>query len=432
MKKKVLSVLLCASMAATMLAGCGSTPETKEETPAAPAATEEAAAPAETEGGAELVYWSMWSETEPQAEVIKEAIAAYEAESGNTVTVEWKGRDISTIIQAALDAGEKIDLFDEDYQRIAQQYASKCMDLEEMAAAADYESHSVAALPTAVRKWAGSLKAIAYQPYTSGIFYNKAIFEEAGIESEPTTWAEFLDACQKIKDAGYAPLVQDDAYVLYSYGFQIARHIGQAGVEDLCTNGGWADSEGALAAAQEIQSLVESGFYSEYAPDTYPNNENEIGYEEAAMIVNASWVPQEITNNTDCDLEWGMFNYPTVEGGTDPATVANVGAQAFAIPDASENGQAAFDLIMKITTGEFDQKMALDTASIPADPTNTEWPEMIAGCKDAFNALTDVYDWNMGLNTDPDLQQIIKDNLLQLFEQKITAEEFIANVDAAK
>lgn len=442
MKKKVISAVLCTTMAVAMLAGCGSNGGAKSNsiskaTSAASSAAESTSAkskstePAKAEGGKNLVYWSMWNETEPQAEVIKDAIEEYQTESGNTVTVEWKGRDISTIIQAALDAGETIDLFDEDYQRVGQQYASKCMDLEDMAKAADYETHSVEALPTALRGWAGSLKGIAYQPYTSGIFYNKAMFKEAGIEKEPATWTEFLDACKKLKDAGYAPLVQDDAYVLYSYGFQIARHLGQDGVVDLCKNGGWAESEGALAAAKEIQSLVESGYYSEYAPDAYPNNENEIGYENAAMIVNASWVPSEITNNTKCDIEWGMFNYPTVDGGKDPATVANVGAQAFAIPDNSKNGQAAFDLIMKITTGAFDQKMALDTQSIPADPTNEEWPEMIAGCKDAFNALTNVYDWNMGLNTDADLKTVIQDNLMKLFEGKMTAEEFIAAVDAA-
>lgn len=422
-------------MVGTMLAGCGG----KTDEPASTnndvksESTEKAAADKKTaEGGAELVYWSMWESTEPQAKVIQEAIAEYEEETGNTVTVEWKGRDISTIIQAALDGGEKIDLFDEDYMRVGQQYAKSCMDLEEMAKAADYESHCVAALPTAMRGWAGSLKGIAYQPYTSGIFYNKAIFEEAGIEKEPATWAEFLDCCQKIKDAGYAPLVQDDAYVLFSYGYQIARHIGQDGVVELCTNGGWADSEGALKAAEEIQELKDKGYFSEYAPDVYPNNENEIGFEEAAMIINASWVPNEITNQTDCDLTWGMFNFPAVDGGKDPATIANVGAQAFAIPAASENGQAAFDLIMKITTGKWDQKMALDSASIPADPTNEEWPEMIAGCKDGFNALTDVYDWNMGLNTDPDFQKIIKDNLMKLFEGKLDAKGFISALDKAK
>ena len=102
------------------------------------------------------------------------------------------------------------------------------MDLESMAKAADYDSFAVAALPTAVRRWAGSLKAIAYQPYTSGIYYNKAIFTEAGIEKEPTTYAELLDACEKIKAAGYAPLAQDDAYVRYTYGFMVIYKHGIA------------------------------------------------------------------------------------------------------------------------------------------------------------------------------------------------------------
>lgn len=433
MKKKLLSVLLCMSMTAALLAGCGSkSPDASTSGDTTPVGTEDKAEEPKAEGGSELVYWAMWESTEPQAKVIQEAIAAYEEESGNTVKVEWKGRDISTIIQAALDAGEKIDLFDEDYERVAKQYASSCMDLEDMAKAADYESHSVAAFPTAIRGWAGSLKGIAYQPYTSGIFYNKAIFEKAGIEKEPATWAEFLDVCQKIKDAGYAPLVQDDAYVLYTYGYQIARHIGQDAVMELCTNGGWADSEGALKAAQEIQELVDKGYFSEYAPDVFPNNENEIGYENAAMVTNASWVPAEIQNQTGSELEWGMFNYPAVDGGTDASTIANVGAQAFAIPAKSENGQAAFDLIMKITTGEYDQKMALETSSIPADPTNQEWPELIAGCKDAFNSLTNVYEWNMGLNSDADFKTVISDNIMKLLEGKQSAEDFIKALDTAK
>lgn len=134
--------------------------------------------------------------------------------------------DISTLIQAALDAGESIDLFDEDYQRIGQQYADSCMDLEDMAKAVGYDDFAVEALPTAIRRWAGSLKAIAYQPYTSGVYYNTAIFEKAGITAVPTTWAEMMDACEKIKAAGYAPFAQDDAYARYTFGFVLARYIG--------------------------------------------------------------------------------------------------------------------------------------------------------------------------------------------------------------
>ena len=415
------------SAAALSLTACGSTAASSS----ASSAVSGSASAGSAAGGTDLIYWSMWNSTEPQAVVIQEAIDAYQKKTGNTVTVEWKGRDINTLIQAALDAGEKIDLFDEDYQRIGTQYAASCMDLESMAKAADYDSFAVAALPTAVRRWAGSLKAIAYQPYTSGIYYNKAIFTEAGIEKEPTTYAELLDACEKIKAAGYAPLAQDDAYVRYTYGFMAARYMGQEAVSAMVKDGTWSTSDGALKAAQNIADMVKKGYFSESCPAAYPDGENEIGFEETAMVVNASWVPGEITNNTSCDLDWGMFNFPTVEGGKDPATVANVGAQAFAIPAASENGQAAFDLIMMVTSGEFDQKMALETNGIPADTRNTEWPEMIASGRDAFNALTDVYDWNMGLNDNADMKETLQNNCLQLFKGKLDGQGFVDAMQSA-
>ncbi|MEG2604229.1 MAG: ABC transporter substrate-binding protein, partial [Clostridia bacterium] len=338
---------------------------------------------------APLVYWSMWSSTEPQAIAIQQVIDTYTAETGVKVNVEWKGRDVKTIIETAIDAGEQVDLFDTDFQLLSQQMGGKLMDLEEMAKAVEYDSFAVAALPAAVREWAGTLKCIPYQAYTSGIFYNKAIFEEVGIEKEPATWTELMDVCAKIKAAGYAPFAQDDAYVRYTFGFLMARHIGQNGVKDLVAKGDWAENPAALASASAIEEMVKLGYFEENVPGTFPASEYEIGFGTTAMIVNASWVYNEIVLGTENkDLVLGMFNFPTVEGGTDPATVANVGAQAFAIPATSKNGQAAFDLIMRLTSGEGDQLVATQSVGIPSDTRNTEWPESLAGCRDAFNALT--------------------------------------------
>ena len=56
-----------------------------------------------------IVYWSMWEENEPQADVIKEAAEDYEAATGISVEIEWKGREIQSLIEPALDAGEQID-----------------------------------------------------------------------------------------------------------------------------------------------------------------------------------------------------------------------------------------------------------------------------------------------------------------------------------
>lgn len=454
MNKKLVSILLGTAMVATMLAGCGSK-QAETEDPATDAATEapaETDAPAETEAPADdaeteapaddaaageytkadgaIVYWSMWDAGSNQANAIDEIIADYEAKSGNTVTVEYKGRDINTMIAASLDAGEKIDLYEDDFQRLSQQFGDYALDLTDMAAAADYDSKSNKALTSAVTGWAGKLACLPYQPYGSGVFYNKAIFEEVGVE-EPTTWAEFLDVCQKIKDAGYTPLTLDDAYINLNLGFHLARYVGQDGVKEIVNNGDFAENEAVLKMAQDMQTLVDNGYLSEYAPAAYPSGENEVGYEETAMVVNATWVPAEIKGNTDCEFEWGMFSYPAVEGGVDGTEAMMVGAQGISVNKDSANAQAAFELAMEIVTGEGDAKLSLASDAIPADPNNTDWPEMIKNCKPAFDAATKSYEWDCGLDDNQDMTTVITEWGTKLFTGEVDAQGFVDGLEAA-
>ena len=232
MKKKFISLFLTAVMATSLLAGCGNSGTTAPaeskpaETPAA--ATEEAKAettPAESTAAAEttaesgaadysgvtLTMWSMWNSTEPQGQVIQEAADAFKEKTGATINIEWKGRDINTIIQAALESNEKIDIFEDDYSRIAKNYKDYCYDLTDMAKAANYDATSYACFNEVATEWAGFLPCVTEQPQVGGVFYNQDIFDDCGI-SVPTTWDEFLAACQTMVDKGYQPLALDSAY----------------------------------------------------------------------------------------------------------------------------------------------------------------------------------------------------------------------------
>lgn len=427
--KKFLSGFLAVCLGLSLV-GCGGSASgsvTSDSTVSeSPSTISEAA-----QDGVELTYWSMWNNTEPQAIALQEQIDKWEEKTGNTVNIEWKGRDIRSIIQASMEAEEKIDLFDDDYQMNSTVLKDHLLDMSDMAAEAGYEDYCVAAFPNAVRGWAdGKLVTIAYQPYTSGIFYNKAIFNEAGVEAEPQTWEEFLGVCAKVKAAGYEPLALDDAYADYTFSYHLARYLGQDAIIELASNGGWSENEAVRKAAEDILELRTLGYLSANAPGAFPEGENELGYEETAMIVNASWVPAEITNNTGCDLEWGMFNYPTVEGGKDSNTVANVGAQGFSIPAYSENAEAAFDLIMYLTSGEADQALALATDGIPSDTRNTEWPELIAGCREAFNSLTGVYEWNAGMTSNGEVSTGVTEACLKLYEGELDADGFVEALDS--
>lgn len=431
--KKALAMVLSAALALTMLASCGEKPAASTPVESTPPASTPADSKSEAKPSGEpvtLTYWSMWTAEEAQGKAIQEGVDAYMKNTGNTVKIEWKGRDIKTLIQAALDSKTEIDVFDGDFLDIATKYGKQCLDLDAMAKAIDYDSYAIPVLPKTVREAAGSLKCIPYQPYTSGIFYNKAAFEKAKITAEPKTWAEFLDVCEKLKKAGYVPLAQDDAYVNYTLGFLLARYIGQDGIKEVVNKGNWAENPSVLKAVEDIANLKAKGYLSKTAPDTFPEGQNEIGFEKAAMVVNASWVPQEITNNTQCDIKWGMFNFPSVEGGKDPATIANVGAQGMGIPEYSAHPQEAFDLIAFLTSGETDKKIADGSKGIPADTRNAEWPALIAGCKDSFNALTGNYEWDCGLDIDPDIQGAVTDNIKKVFEGKSDAKAFVAAMEA--
>ena len=69
------------------------------------------------------------------------------------------------------------------------------------------------------------------------VFYNEDIFKEAGVEAVPETWEQFLDACEKIKAAGYIPITSDDAYILCNFGYHLARYIGSDGVSKVVKEG---------------------------------------------------------------------------------------------------------------------------------------------------------------------------------------------------
>ncbi len=170
MKKKIVSLLLASVMAVSLLAGCGNSGNSAPAENAAPAedttpAEEEAPAEGETAAadgatdysGVELTFWSMWSAGEPQALVIEEAAKAFQEKTGATINIEWKGRDINTIIQTALESGEKIDIFEDDYSRIAKIYKDFCYDLTDMAAAAGYDAQSFKCFNDVATGWAGNI-----------------------------------------------------------------------------------------------------------------------------------------------------------------------------------------------------------------------------------------------------------------------------------
>lgn len=424
MKKRVISVLLCAAMVATMAVGCGG----KESG-------------SESSDGKKLVYWAMWSEEEPQAKVIKEAITKYTEDTGVKVDVQFKGRSGQREgLQPALDAKQQIDVFDEDVNRVNGSWGKYLLDLEDIAK--DYETeHGNATLFDIARNAYGqthegdaTLHSIPFQPSIFGFFYNKTLFEKAGVTAAPTTWEEFDAACAKLKEAGITPITADDAYMTSFIGMHLARYIGQDGVKALVsgeeTNGvsvKWNDPA-VLEAAKSFADFASKGYFSKnITTNAYPAGQNqEFAPGDAAIVICGSWLPNEAKESVADDLVWGYFNYPSVPNGKEDNTANNIANQVLAINKDSKMSKEAMELITYITTGDLDKKMTEDAVCIPTDTANADaWPEALKDVKAGFDATTVYYDWAAGVESNNDLTPAIKENTIKLAGGSLDADGFV-------
>lgn len=74
--------------------------------------------------------------------------------------------------------------------------------------------------------WDGNVVTATTGVSILGTYYNKDLFNKAGISEEPKTWDEFLTDCKKLKDAGIQPIVMGDKdqYVMQFGLYQIAAN----------------------------------------------------------------------------------------------------------------------------------------------------------------------------------------------------------------
>lgn len=452
MKKGLLSVVLSTAMVAGLTVGCAA-PKTEGPKAENAATQEKTGEVAQAESSGKLVYWSMWSKDEPQAKVIQAAIDKYTADTGVEVVVEFKGRAGQREgLQPALDAKQQIDMFDEDVNRVNGAWGSYLLNLEDLAKEYEAEHANSTLFKIARNAYAQAnngdetLHSIPYQPSIFGLFYNKTLFDKAGITAVPTTWEELEAACAKLKENGIVPITADTAYATSVIGYHLGRYLTQDGVKALVGDPSikdkveageiekvmW-DDERVLMAAKDIEDFAKKGYFSEHiASNSYPLGQNqEFAPGEAAIIPCGSWLPNEIKNMVADDLVWGYFNYPAVKNGADDTTANNVANQVLAINKDSAMAKEAFELIKYITTGEFDAMMTTEALSIPADKANSAWPAELVEVEPGLKMTESFYDWAVGVENNVDLTPVISENTVKLMAGDITAEEFVATCKAA-
>ncbi|HOO27283.1 MAG TPA: extracellular solute-binding protein, partial [Lachnospiraceae bacterium] len=356
MKKKLLSVILAVSMTAALLAGCGSSEEAApaadqpaadeatEETAQEPAdeATEEVAESTDTTDSTEatgedpqlektIKILSIWAEDNDNGVLINEICNAYKEVNPNfNFEYEYVSSDDLKQKVATLAASNDLpDLFVYESGKPILDLvdADQIMDVGEILdeyGCADKLSPSAVSL---LKTLSGTeqLYDLPLGLNVEGFWYNKALFEQAGVEV-PTTWDEFEDVLKTLNDAGIQPLSCGAADKWGATRIMNAYLVRTAGADAMAKA---ADGEASytdaayVAAAQKLQDWANEGYFGKGVTTVDMNTAGTMLMTgEAAIFYNGSWFTQNLTDTT-ANLAGedgiGFFNVPVVDASISDA-----------------------------------------------------------------------------------------------------------------
>ena len=444
--KKPLALLLAMGLTLS-LASCAPTTSQPSATPTPTPVTSTTPTPEATpdvpkiEG--EINFWTMWNDTEPNGEAIQSIVTAFEAKyPGTKINIQWAGRDLSKTLKPALEGGQQIDVFDYPTQ-YAGQLQPFCVDLTEMVSksydALDSKSLKEVLLPAMLetpKKQTGiydSQLAVGYKPWECLVMYNAKAFEDAGITAAPKTWAEFDDACAKLKDAGYSPITFDDAYAHWLPGMYLAREKGQDWVHELVadTTGEMWKDEAVLNMANAFADFAKKGYFdANVGGNKWPAGQMDVGMGKAAMYLNLTGLPGEVKDVTDEGFTWGAFNFPdVVDGKTEAATAAPAGCTMSSINVKCANMPLAEEFVAFLHASESDATMV--GVGMTTSRLDGQWPAALAGLQDTFNSISVILESGGGLEANADLKPVVAENFVKLAAGQIAAQQFADNMAAA-
>ena len=371
MKKKMISLLLVVIMCFGLVA-CGSSDDGTS--------TQEKDGQATTEGDQKVVTIWSWS---PLTRTMDKMIEAFEAENPD-IKIDFTyynyDPEYLSALSAAAASDSLPDIIATQPGSLTQQYADYFINLDEHAAKAwgeDWKSNFADVLLD--QMYLGNaqgdekLNFLPIEGQVINIQYNKKMFDELALEV-PTSYAELLEVCKALSEAGYAPLFQgaaSDWQNLNMYLMLVSQH----GVEhfDKAQNGEvkWTDSV-FVSAMDTWKKMFDEGIFQTGAlsASCYSDGTTAFTAGQAGMIALGSWWTQEFTGDdlaqAVADWDFDHFYLPPMEDGLTASPPIGGVDFGMGITENCKDVDAAWTVLESMIAGAGIQACADDLNNLPA------------------------------------------------------------------
>jgi ABC-type glycerol-3-phosphate transport system substrate-binding protein len=283
------------------------------------------------------------------------------------VVIEPSGNYFATL-QAALIAGhapDLVSLYAGSYLKTLDPYLQN-LDAPGQA----ISSSSIANVPDEeVWTQSGTLSSGTYaipesEQFYNG-YYNKALFQKAGITTLPQSWSQLYAACTKLKAAGVTPIVYGndgnggEFWPLAEWSYLLAGASPLSSWNGYLTGKQSYDSPAMVAQLTDWAKLYQSGCTNSDALND-STNQSEFEHGKAAMIIEGSWDTPIFQPYLGNNL--GVFMPPYSTSGK--KMIVELAGQGFGVSKSSPNKKLAEEFLASILTSS-GQNALVKTGQIP-------------------------------------------------------------------
>lgn len=364
MKKTIFWLIIVIFILPLTLIGTGCKEEAAPAEEVTEEVAEEEAAPVEEEAiePVTVTFWHTYNvESNEYITLADVIIPKFEEQNPNITVVEQQipYEDLHTKLVTSI-AGEIVP----DVVRMDIIWVPEFAEMGALASVDSYDSFSTIAEqvfpgPLNTCKWGDSYFGLPLTTNTRILFWNKAMFEEAGIEGPPTTWDEFAGAAEKLTKPGEKWGLAIGDCSPWNFLPWIWSGGGDVTDEGITTATGYINGEDSVNAVQFIVDLFNKGYIADtiigggigmqdgYANDVY------------GMFPGGPWFYGMIGGQFP-DAEINTSLWPAGKGGS----VSVIGGEDLVIFEGSENKEAAYKFV-EFMVSEETQLILAETGQMP-------------------------------------------------------------------
>lgn len=354
--KRVISILICAMLAAGLLAGCGSTNNANNAATTqsqSTAETKASEAPAKNPVTLKLFFYS------PElTEQYNDMKTQYNKETGNTLDITVLQNDYQTVLSAKLNSGDIPDVFMSSAYADNITYKDYSYDLTN-------EDFMKQLEPTALTGVTldGKITGYPFLVQSHSYIYNKKLFADAGITTLPRTIKEYEEVCKTLQAKGIQPFATGfkEWWVLPQTAWQVLAPIKDSYGGDYAKFVDQLNS-GALKFKDikemnnvfDMLDLIKKYGGSKPMESDFNDQCASLAAGKVAMIHQGNWAEDTI-KKANPSIEIGYLLGPTGDNG-DKAGIMYDSNQTLRIAKDSKNLKGAVEWLKWLTTSDYGKK----------------------------------------------------------------------------